>query len=126
MSSSPIRILEASPENSGATPAARPASDASPFTANVPVTLLDRMLYFAIGVGRRLSAGARAQRKAKAMRLCESISLGEKRFLAIVEVGEERILIGGSASTVTMLTRLPEQEHFSTILLQRTGPVQTA
>ena len=126
MSISTIRIVEAAPETFGVIGADRPLKQQSSLAVRVPVTLLDRVVHFAISVGRRLSANVKTSRKAKAMRLCETISLGEKRFLAIVEVGEERILIGGSASTVTMLSRLPEQEHFSTILLQRTQPVQPA
>jgi len=68
---------------------------------------------------RNLTGTLKIQRTAKALRLCETISLGEKRFLAIVQVDEERILIGGSASTVALLTRLPEKQSFATVLRER-------
>jgi len=75
---------------------------------------------------RNLAGTLKTQRNAKALRLCETISLGEKRFLAIVQVDQERILIGGSASTVAMLTRLPEKQSFATVLLERSQPTHPA
>ena len=38
--------------------------------------------------------------------MCESVSLGEKRFVAVVQVDGERFLIGGAAGSVAMLTKL--------------------
>ena len=119
MSSSTIRIMEAPSEIAGVMPVP-PSRRPVPFGADVPPNLLERILHSFVGAYRRVSEGLKAPRKTKAMRLCETISLGEKRFLAIVQVDEERILIGGSASTVALLTRLPEKEQFSTLLLQRT------
>lgn len=124
MTSSTIRILEAPAEIGGARPAAAPRGLPVPGIANG--TLLERIFHFVIDARRRLAASLGTPRKTKAMRLCETISLGEKRFLAIVQVDEERILIGGSASTVALLTRLPEKEQFSTVLLQRSQPGYSA
>jgi hypothetical protein len=42
----------------------------------------------------------------KKLRIVESISLGEKRFVAIVHAEGRQFLIGGSASTVSLLTQL--------------------
>lgn len=126
MSGSTIRIMEAPPEIPGVMLEAPPRSLQAPFTADLPRPLLERIFHFVVEACRRLSAGVKTPRKTKAMRLCETISLGEKRFLAIVQVGEERILIGGSASTVALLTRLPEKEQFATVLLQRSQPVHSA
>ena len=75
---------------------------------------------------RNLAGTLKTQRNTKALRLCETISLGEKRFLAIVQVDEERILIAGSASTVALLTRLPEKQSFATVLLERSRPTRSA
>src|SRR6266705_2698037 len=51
---------------------------------------------------------AGAQPTRKNLRVCESVLLGEKRFVAVVQVDKERFLIGGSSSSVSLLTRLPE------------------
>ena len=49
--------------------------------------------------------GARyAQHQArKKLRLRETLSLGEKRFLAIVEYRHQELLVGGTASSITVL-----------------------
>ncbi len=61
---------------------------------------------------------AKAQQSRKNLRICETVSLGEKRFVAVVQVDEERFLIGGSASAVSLLTRLPETKTFAAALDQ--------
>lgn len=40
------------------------------------------------------------------LRLVETVSLGEKRFISIVQVDGEQFLLGGSASAVTVLAKL--------------------
>lgn len=40
------------------------------------------------------------------LRVAETVSFGEKRFLAIVEVDGERLLIGGAAGQVSLLRSL--------------------
>jgi hypothetical protein len=67
----------------------------------------------AIGVGRgmrgiwerllRLGRGS-----PKRLRLCESLPLGERRFVAVVEFEAERFLVGGTPSSVVLLSRLAE------------------
>jgi hypothetical protein len=47
-----------------------------------------------------------APRAARELRLCESLALGEKRFVAIVAVGSQRYLVGGTASTLSLLSEL--------------------
>jgi flagellar biogenesis protein FliO len=49
----------------------------------------------------------------KSLRVCENISLGEKRFVAVVQVDDERFLIGGSAGSVSLLSRLQEAKTFA-------------
>ncbi len=58
----------------------------------------------------------------KSLLLHESLSLGERRFLAVVECEGERFLIGGTTSSLSMLTRLddagrrqhlPQNDRFS-------------
>jgi len=38
--------------------------------------------------------------------LCESLPLGERRFVAVVEFDRERFLLGGTASSLVLLSRL--------------------
>lgn len=49
--------------------------------------------------------GARRQRQ---LRLCENLALGERRFLSVVECGQQRFLVGGSAQAVALLAELAE------------------
>jgi hypothetical protein len=42
----------------------------------------------------------------KRLRICETISLGEKRFVALVEVDGEQFLLGGASGSVTPIARL--------------------
>jgi len=65
----------------------------------------------------------KAQQARKNLRICESVSLGEKRFVAVVQVDEERFLIGGSSSSVSLLTRLSEAKTFAAALDQEAGKI---
>jgi len=60
---------------------------------------------------RRMSS-----RGAKRLRLAESLGLGDRRFVAVVEFEEERFLLGGTASSLVLLARLgavpqPEEQE---------------
>lgn len=55
---------------------------------------------------RRRSAHFAARR----LHVTETLSLGEKRFVSIIEVDGTQYLIGGSAENVQLLTRLEAQE----------------
>jgi flagellar biogenesis protein FliO len=48
-----------------------------------------------------------SRRPAKTLRLCQSLPLGERRFVAVVEVEKERFLVGGTANSLVLLSRLP-------------------
>jgi len=47
--------------------------------------------------------GARPVRQ---LRLCETLALGERRFLAVVECGGQNLLIGGGGGSLTLLKEL--------------------
>jgi flagellar biogenesis protein FliO len=47
--------------------------------------------------------GGRRQRQ---LRLCENLALGERRFLSVVECGQQRFLLGGSPSSLVVLAEL--------------------
>lgn len=52
------------------------------------------------------SCGMRARRKTKRLELCDTVSLGDKRFIAVIQFEGERFLVGGAAQSVSMLARL--------------------
>jgi flagellar biogenesis protein FliO len=54
---------------------------------------------------RLLRLGRRNPRR---LRLCESLALGERRFVAVVEFEAARFLLGGTPSSLVLLSRLPD------------------
>jgi flagellar biogenesis protein FliO len=46
------------------------------------------------------------QRRPRRLRLCESLSLGEKRLVAVVEYEGQRFLLGATAESVSLLQAL--------------------
>jgi hypothetical protein len=62
----------------------------------------------------------------KRLRVCETVSLGEKRFVAVIEVDGEQFLVGGASSSVSTLARLDPTPGFSQVLRRRWAqdPVQ--
>jgi flagellar biogenesis protein FliO len=53
---------------------------------------------------RRVAASC--ARRARRLRLRETLMLGDRRFLAVVECDGQEMIIGGSAHSITLLTRL--------------------
>ena len=47
-----------------------------------------------------------SRRPRKRLRLCESLPLGERRFVAVVEFDQSRFLVGGTPSSLVLLSRL--------------------
>jgi flagellar biogenesis protein FliO len=54
----------------------------------------------------------KVQSARKTLRLCENLPLGDKRFVAVIQVESERFLIGGAAGSVSLLTRLEQTQNF--------------
>ena len=55
---------------------------------------------------RSVPRGMVGRRREKRLRLRETLSLGEKRFLAVVEFDQEEFLVGGTGSSLALLTRV--------------------
>jgi flagellar biogenesis protein FliO len=51
-----------------------------------------------------------SRRPPKCLRLCESLALGERRFVAVVEFEKERFLLGGTPSSLVLLSRLGDSD----------------
>jgi flagellar biogenesis protein FliO len=46
------------------------------------------------------------RRPARRLRLSETLSLGEKRFLAVVQFQQQEFLVGGTGNSIALLARL--------------------
>ncbi len=55
----------------------------------------------------RVLAGRWRARPARRLRLCESLPLGERRLLAVVQFERQRFLIGASGNGLALLASLP-------------------
>lgn len=53
-----------------------------------------------------LLRSVKVRRRERAFRLCETLPLGEKRFLAVVQFEQKRFLIGATSNAITLLDRL--------------------
>lgn len=53
-----------------------------------------------------IAAKRQAQLSSRHLRVLETVQLGEKRFVAVLDVEGARFLIGGAAGQVTLLTEL--------------------
>lgn len=59
-------------------------------------------------------------RARKRLQMLETVSLGEKRFVALVQVDGRQFLIGGAPSNVGMLAELAPEETFQQVLREAT------
>ena len=56
---------------------------------------------------RMIPSGLGPSHRQRSLQLCETLSLGEKRFIAVVQVGTQQFLVGGAGNSVSLLTDLP-------------------
>jgi flagellar biogenesis protein FliO len=47
-----------------------------------------------------------SRRTPRRLRLCESLSLGDRRFVAVVEFEQARFLVGGTSASLVLLAQL--------------------
>ena len=94
-------------------------SHSLPSVRDFSQTLLARTWSVLKWIGLRV----KAQQARKNLRVCETVSLGEKRFVAVVQVDEERFLIGGSSGAVSLLSRLQEAKTFAGALHQEAAKI---
>lgn len=55
-----------------------------------------------------LGRAAARVRKPRRLRVCETLSLGERRFLAVIEFDCQEFLVGGTGSSLELLARVKE------------------
>jgi flagellar biogenesis protein FliO len=67
--------------------------------------MLRKLLSSARQFGTNLQ-GLRCKRRQRSMRLCETLPLGERRFLALVEVERQKFLLGTAGNSISLLATL--------------------
>lgn len=60
----------------------------------------------------------------KRLRVCESVSLGEKRFVALIRVDDKEFLVGGAANSVSLMTQLGTTPVFAAALHSQVNEVK--
>jgi len=84
--------------------AARHASDESALATSLPSDRWRQLrLQFRLWWEQFRRLSRRAPRR---LRLCDSLPLGERRFVAVVEFERARFLVGGTTSSLVLLARL--------------------
>jgi flagellar biosynthesis protein FliO len=83
-----------------------PAADGSAPQPRLPARLYALLLRGIEQLNRLLRKQQRQRRK---LQLLELQQLGEKRFVAIVRVGKQKFLIGGAATSVSLLAEIDAQ-----------------
>jgi len=58
---------------------------------------------------RAAFSGLAKTRKPRRLELCETLSLGDKRFVAVVRFEDQHFLIGGAVNSVALLAHIPER-----------------
>lgn len=86
----------------------RPATPATPGAGPAPGELWRQM---GAWWKRILRLSHRAPRR---LRLAESLPLGERRFVAVIEFEQARFLLGGTSASLVLLARLPDPVCAST------------
>ena len=66
-----------------------------------------------------LWASVRVQRRVRRLRLCESLSLGEKRVVAVVEFEDQRFLLAATPEHITLLRTLDAARPAATSAVER-------
>lgn len=77
-------------------------------------------------LSRAISLLRAAAPAARQLKLVESVSLGEKRFVAVVHADGRRFLVGGGSSGVSLLAQLEESPKSTENLRTFAGPTELA
>jgi flagellar biogenesis protein FliO len=58
-------------------------------------------------------------RKPRRLRVRETLSLGERRFLAVIQLDQQEFLVGGTGQTLTLMARVGPREILAASNSQR-------
>lgn len=73
--------------------------------------ILRKAMELCIRACKFVQTKGRLQSNPKRLQLAETISLGDRRFVAVVQVDNCRFLIGGGTTSVTLLAKLSAADH---------------
>ena len=59
----------------------------------------------------------------KRLKVCETVSLGEKRFVAVIQIDDQQFLLGGASGSVSLLAQLEQSTEFAKVLSARVAGV---
>jgi flagellar biogenesis protein FliO len=65
----------------------------------------------------------RVRQNRRRLRVCETVPLGEKRFVAVIQVDDKQFLVGGASNSVSLLAQLDKPAEFSSVLHSRIAEV---
>jgi flagellar biogenesis protein FliO len=102
----------------GATANPAPAAPSSVATGKLPAAAA-RVLQMLGETCWRIWAAIesrRAAQKRRSLRVVETVGMGEKRFVAILQVEDQRFLVGGGSSGVSLLAKLDAAPEFAAAL----------
>jgi flagellar biogenesis protein FliO len=85
------------------------ADDVSLSTLRPPTGLLSR-------AWKWMQARQRARSTTRRLRVAETVSLGEKRFVAVVQVDGRHFLLAGGPTNIALLAQLDDKEPFEAVL----------
>lgn len=98
---------------------------ATPSSGSLP-KIMSRCGNYLFDLLTRFSALARkiqVRQKKKRLRICESVPLGDKRFVAVIQVDDQQFLLGGSANSIALLAQLEKPAEFAAVLNARVHEV---
>lgn len=55
------------------------------------------------------------RRHPRRLQLCETVSLGNRGFVAVIGYQEQRFLVGGNSSSIVLLAHLQERSDFNSL-----------
>jgi hypothetical protein len=68
----------------------------------------------------------RVRQNKKRLRVCETVSLGDKRFVAVIQVDDKQFLLGGAPNSVSLIAQLDKPAEFSAVLQNRISGVSAS
>jgi flagellar biogenesis protein FliO len=66
-----------------------------------------------LGTFRDVLRRVKVRRRARSLFVCETLSLGERRLLMVVQFERRRFLIGATNQSISLLGRLDDRAHAS-------------
>ena len=93
-------------------------AETKPRQSSVPAWLsrfARRCLEVLISSAKSLIGRAKTMETRKKMRVCETVALGDRRFVALLQVEDQRFLIGGAANSISLLAQLGNTTSFSNV-----------